>query len=65
MTENIETAKSEIIVEKSKHSHVMELSISFAIALLLGGLSVLLYHFGLIKVDDSVIKELTVVLQNN
>lgn len=59
MTENTETTKPEIVVEKSKHSLVTELSMSFAFALLLGGLSVLLYHFGLIKVDNSVIKELT------
>lgn len=49
----------ENIVEKSKHPLVMELSMSFAIALLIGGLSVLLYHLGIIKVDNTVIKEIT------
>lgn len=60
MTENKENMTvDENIVEKSKHPLMMELSMSFAIALLIGGLSVLLYHFGIIKVDNSVIKEIT------
>ncbi len=60
MTENNENMMvDENIVEKSKHPLVMELSMSFAIALLIGGLSVLLYHLGIIKVDNTVIKEIT------
>lgn len=60
MTENNENKMvDENIVEKSKHPLVMELSMSFAIALLIGGLSVLLYHLGIIKVDNTVIKEIT------
>ncbi len=60
MTENTEnTLDAEHVVEKSKHPLMMELAMSFAIALLLGGLSVLLYHFGIIKVDNSIVKEIT------
>ncbi len=48
-----------ITVEKSKHPFWMEVSMHAALCLLIGAFSVLLYYFGIIKVDTSVIKEIT------
>lgn len=50
---------NEIKVEKSKHPFWMESPMHAAICLLIGALSVLLYYSGIIKVDSTVLKEIT------